>query len=321
MAALIGFLVIAGLAPSVSATPPAEPGEQGRIIRRDDMGVMVPPAGVTATLELVMPHGGNRVLTVEHRRDGSVHTRYEGPDAETSTDPHDQSAEQLVTDTATTLSACSTEAYRFIPNLRVANDMWWLFNDDVMANGVTAAQVKGSLINAGANITNADNDCGMLDNIQAPIVSGTSDTSLRTNFYIRSDGYHDCGQMDTYNVFEFGQLKDALASMCMWTWDNGDLLSADIRFGQGRNWFTTATPPCSNSTTGTKYWDFEGIATHELGHVYGMQHNVADSATREEKLYHSRATMNAMARYDEARCNTGYRTLGKGDILGLEVLY
>lgn len=311
---LIAFAVSTG-AP-VSATP-EEPGAEHRLVTRGEMGVRVPPPGMTVTLELFMPEGNHRTLSVEHRRDGTVHTAYSGDKA--SSDPNDQTKEGSTT--GSILAPCSDSAFTYHPIQRVAGNMSWFFNDDVMPSP-TPTQLKSSFISASANLSNADNDCGMFDYNTSPSVTDVTDTAFRSNFYIAANGSHDCGSADVYSVFEFGQLKDALASMCAWTYSNGTLYAADIRFNKLSNWFTSATSPCSNdSLTGTKYWDFEGIATHEIGHVLGLNHTVPDNSTDAEKTLHSKQTMSGVANFAEARCNTGYRTLGRGDALGLEYLY
>ncbi|HEV2757222.1 MAG TPA: hypothetical protein VG318_15760, partial [Actinomycetota bacterium] len=65
----------------------------------------------------------------------------------------------------------------------------------------------------------------------------------------------------------------------------------------------------------------EGTATHELGHVYGLKHAVADGAPLSEHTLHADLTMHGFAPGSFRKCQTRYRTLGKGDILGLEAKY
>ncbi|MDQ1688745.1 MAG: hypothetical protein QOK42_1720 [Frankiaceae bacterium] len=70
--------------------------------------------------------------------------------------------------------------------------------------------------------------------------------------------------------------------------------------------------PARRLPTGTWFGDVQGIATHELGHVLGLDHP-ADEAGEE-------LTMSAL--YDQIDASElRYQTLGLGDILGVRALY
>ncbi|HEV2757441.1 MAG TPA: hypothetical protein VG318_16880 [Actinomycetota bacterium] len=308
--------VPAGASVADGAAAPAEtqgldnPSE-GRRVERGDMAVAVPPRGMTATMELIRTDGTIDVLTVRHGNDGTVHTRHE-----TGEGGHeDESYKETASSTTSPIPACSDSTYR-TSSVQVQHNPYFLVNSDVLNATVTTAMMKQAILNAGNNIANARNDCGMPDNVDAPAVSGVGDTPLRTNFYV-VNGEHYCDNRDVYSVVELGVLNDAMASTCRLVGTNTELIAADIRFNRAVNWFIGSAPSCAT----TEYWDMEGTATHEMGHVYGLEHAVDDRyATWSEKTLHKNLTMHNYLPYS-ARCQTWYRTLGRGDVLGLESRY
>lgn len=82
-----------------------------------------------------------------------------------------------------------------------------------------------------------------------------------------------------------------------------DLIEADVRYN-------TADYDFTDNISGSCYhkFDVRGVGTHEAGHVYGLDH-VADG--------HANLTMDIQSFY----CSAAARTLGKGDVLGLQSIY
>lgn len=74
---------------------------------------------------------------------------------------------------------------------------------------------------------------------------------------------------------------------------------------RGYRWFAGNTPPAGCRTA----FSVEGVATHEMGHVFGLSH-VSESA-------HGNLTMSTKAR----PCTASDTTLGLGDVLGLRKKY
>jgi predicted Zn-dependent protease len=84
-----------------------------------------------------------------------------------------------------------------------------------------------------------------------------------------------------------------------------DLIEADVRFNITNYNFTIAptTTGCSNK------YDLVSVGTHEAGHVFGLGHVSEESYP-----------LMTMSKNSEI-CNSSARTLGKGDMLGLEARY
>ncbi|MGO4254945.1 hypothetical protein [Marmoricola sp. RAF53] len=103
--------------------------------------------------------------------------------------------------------------------------------------------------------------------------------------------------------------SSVIAVTCSWRVDNtaaiDPIRQSDVRFNTTDLDFTYSpgAGSCSND------FDVEGILTHELGHVYGL----AD-------LYASADAELTMAGYGAA-CTAKARTLGWGDVRGLESIY
>jgi hypothetical protein len=113
---------------------------------------------------------------------------------------------------------------------------------------------------------------------------------------------HDCWDYD-----------DGLLAVTTTTFDRcGQLLDADIEFNGGLYDFTAVDgPPCSTgSHTGCVDFDIQNTATHEMGHLLGLDHPTSGVDVTE-------ATMYASAGSGE----TKKRTLAQDDLDGLCAIY
>ena len=118
---------------------------------------------------------------------------------------------------------------------------------------------------------------------------------------VKSNG--TCGPDDGKNVWDFGALKSSstLASTCTYK-TSSEIFGADVRFNSALAWFaTTSASGCSGK------YDLEGVATHEAGHVFGLNH-VDQSSLQVMKPYSS-------------KCETSQRKLGPGDLRGMKALF
>ena len=79
----------------------------------------------------------------------------------------------------------------------------------------------------------------------------------------------------------FGSTGGSIATTYTWRWSNGEIES-DVVFNRNLGWFVASSEGdgCINDA-GAKY-DVENIATHEAGHVYGLDH---PSGARWETMY------------------------------------
>lgn len=118
-------------------------------------------------------------------------------------------------------------------------------------------------------------------------------------------GYNaDSGTYDSYILAEFrllgGQLRNAVGVQWAWT-SGGKIVHTDAAYNTKYAFALGAEP--------NKY-DLQSIAAHEMGHGYGMGHSDTSTASK------------CLTVYPYATLNSAHgRTLGDGDILGIEARY
>lgn len=122
----------------------------------------------------------------------------------------------------------------------------------------------------------------------------------------------DCTGNDARNTVDFGGIDgggtssyNTLALTCSWfNTLTREVESADIRFDQYEDW-AGLTETC------TSEWLIDTLATHEWGHVFGMNHIPEDS--------HS--GLLTMSPIMEGMCKRPESTLGFGDWQGIRYEY
>lgn len=152
------------------------------------------------------------------------------------------------------------------------------------------------------NMRTGHNQCGK-PAINTPRSLYGGRTTSSPNIRPGIDDGATCGRFNRNNVVGFGNLPGLLFGWtCIWWSSTGPLMGVDIMLGRQKQLVTKLPSSCRNR------WDFEGIATHEWGHGYGLAHTGPG---------HSNLTMQHLSTV----CSTYQRTLGLGDWLGLKKLY
>lgn len=145
------------------------------------------------------------------------------------------------------------------------------------------------------NVIHNRNDCGDRREFKA-YASFTGKTTRAAQV----DAYGRCKGFDGQNTVSFGPIySGALAVTCV-SWTPAGMYEADVRIATNRNVYPAITDRCTDG------FDLQGIATHEMGRVFGLN---TSSGTAQ--------TMYAYA----PKCSTAWRTLGAGDIAGMRSLY
>jgi len=137
------------------------------------------------------------------------------------------------------------------------------------------------------DLTKDDCDYGDITTI-TPTYEGTTDAPAGT--------LDNVDTVDKGNIASFG-CEGALACTQVW-YDATGAVESDIRFSDEVKWSTSGTSGA---------YDYRAVATHEFGHFIGLS-----------DLHES---PNLTMYYATQTGNTGPRTLGRGDVLGLRVLY
>jgi hypothetical protein len=187
---------------------------------------------------------------------------------------------------------CADAAYRLLGATWPKGSYSWSYHAPSTPKYLPLGGVVNVLSKSFDNIANANNDCGLPDNVSA------------THSYLGSTATKaKCGRRDNKNVIGFKALEfGVLAVTCYWT-RAGRMVEADMQITTREQW-ALSNASCSNEMI------LEATITHEAGHVFGLDH------VGERK--HGRLTMSP---YIDGSCDDNESTLGWGDIRGLEAMY
>ena len=169
----------------------------------------------------------------------------------------------------------------------------------------TSGLPKTAITKGLSNMVDATTDCGSGGSFTPPPDVGERDAG-------RSDGPPNvtgdaaCGNRDRVNTFGWlamtGAESNVLAATCIW-YDGETTVETDMALQErGKTWW-------SDGTCRPGAYSAEAVATHEAGHVFGLDHV--------EGADHVNLTMTPSL----ASCDDGPATLGKGDYDGLIALY
>jgi hypothetical protein len=235
---------------------------------------------------------GGDGLSVETLEDGTVALSLVGPEM----DPALTSDAKSIRRIRPLVAACSDNTTN-VQSYRESDLHEWRIKTSSIPTGLNQANVITRIRNGISNITQAFNDCGLPDN-----VSATSNYLGSTTFSATFDG-EDCLNNGGPNVVDFGPINNGRAAVACTYAVGGEVVGADVRLNSGKSWTVNPGTSCSGK------FDIESVMTHERGHTFGIGHVTGST--------HSELTM-----YETVPlCDTSKRTLGKGDLVGLEVLY
>jgi hypothetical protein len=202
---------------------------------------------------------------------------------------------------------CTDAFYRTINGGEHDTHQWYMHASSIPGYfGVDNATVIARIREGGAHITHGTTDCSI--SLQ-PSLSISYQGTTSAGVDINNDG--SCFgflSKDGQNTVGFGPLPSTdIAITCDWT-VLGELSESDMRINSDQNeakFFGTDSKPanCNN------LYDLEGVATHERGHTFGL--GDLDPSN------HPNLTM----RSSSVPCSLEARSLGKGDIQGLNDLY
>jgi hypothetical protein len=286
LAAGLVSLFAVGAVNAHASTPQPDRLHSGDVLRAQGISVVVQPPGRGVWAAALEADGGWRVVGVTTAPDGSVSlVRVGAPSA-----PVGQSSART--------DPCSDNAYVLSP------DSWnstynWYFNASSTPSEISESTATSGLRSAVENIAQANNDCGLADNVSAKQhYQGT--TTKSPNIGSSST----CKSSDGTNVVSFGDLASSdLAFTCWWTSGN-TTIESDVRLNKFEyTWVVNIGGNCT-----TKY-SVKAVATHEFGHTYGLEHV--------SEALHGTLTMSPVI----LPCQSSEKTLGLGDIRGLEAQY
>jgi hypothetical protein len=174
--------------------------------------------------------------------------------------------------------------------------------------GVDNATVIARIREGGAHIAHGTTDCSV--SLQANLsLSYQGTTTKGVNMDAAGTTCNSGG--DSQNTVGFGSLPATLvAGTCIWKpfFPPAEVTESDMRINSNQNeakLFATDTKPGTCSLL----FDLEGTATHERGHTFGLVDINPDN--------HPNLTMRSVL----PTCSLELRSLGRGDILGLNDMY
>jgi len=192
---------------------------------------------------------------------------------------------------------CSDSKYNLI-GPKWKSTLKWSYKSSTTPSYLTTSQVVQVLKRAFNNITMERNDCGRIDRVSASwSYLGTTSNGLG----VTKAGA--CGSADGHNTVGFGALPAGYLALTCVRSVGTSITETDIRISNGSSW-ALALGDCLND------FMLEAVATHEIGHAYGLGH-VGETN-------HGRLTMST---FIDGTCENQESTLGLGDMKALEALY
>jgi Matrixin len=192
---------------------------------------------------------------------------------------------------------CSDSKYNLI-GPKWKQTLRWSYKSSTTPSYLTTAAAVQVLKRAFNNVTLERNDCGRVDTVNA-----TWDYVGTTAHGIGVTKFGTCGSADGANTIGFGALPVGYLALTCVRSVGTSIVEADIRLGSGVSW-ALALGSCLND------FMLEAVATHEIGHAYGLAHVTETN--------HGRLTMST---FIDGPCENQESTLGLGDMKGLEALY
>lgn len=273
---------------------PAECPVGGRRIVDGPVASVVPPAGQAVYAE-VLTTSGAQELGVRRQPDGAVELTHVGGESE-----------ELATadlSRSTSSEGCFDPANTDLDH-KVTGTLDYAFKVSTTPPGLQRLAARNAIRGGALNVFGTRNSCRLGDRVPVALryVGNTGAPAQAGNGL--------CGTNDGRSVVAFGNLQSGVvAAAC--TISEGrprydEVVAADIKIN--RSDFRWTTEP--NARSCRQAYDVEAVMTHEWGHVFGLGH-VSEGD-------HRNLTMSPII---NRPCQAAERSLGRGDVLGLDGKY
>lgn len=197
---------------------------------------------------------------------------------------------------------CSSKAYKLVENMEPRQRLEWRFDGSSTPDSLTPRQALRAIKQGMGIITGSRNDCGLPDRVSAQHrYLGRTKKPASLCVGKGTDGVNSV----SFDVAEYpGMLGLACASWTIEQDGSKNTTESDIRLTSTVPWTVRPDAPSCQLQV-----DLVGVAAHEVGHVFGLDHPVSPDSLNQ--------TMSA----SQGGCNGSFRTLGRGDVIGLRKLY
>jgi hypothetical protein len=295
--------------PEADTLPPLLPPgcAGGARIRDHGVGLVVPPSGSGVYVGTMGPTGGQE-FAIEVDPAGTVHLLMVG-DEQQQDALEGESPLRSLTDDAYDRCRDSENELKAHESDQKA---WGLnFASIPILGDLTYTGTEEAVRRAHTNISRKHNSCGLDEGPTRATWTYTGNTTRRAD--IDDGSKNDCSgwfDRDGNNTLDFGDLRyPTLGLTCSYyaLVPGAEITEADIRLNsEDYDW--TTRPNDRLGCFGE--WDVEGIATHEVGHSYGLAH--VDEHPGWDLV---------MSPYAGGPCSDGDRQLGLGDWLAMTESY
>lgn len=267
----------------------------GREIQDGPVTSAVPAPGDGIYAE-TLATGGTQELEVRRLEDGTIELGHVGEEPAAAGEALRPAAAGGSPD------ECRDTAYQNY-DWRVVGSLGYRINQNSIPPELSRVTAEAAIQRAGGNITGTDNGCKMGDRVPAGLnYNGDSGA--------QAIGPYGCVGGDGTNVVSFGDLESGILARTCTYFDVEDgfdrVTGSDIQVNKAD--FRWTTRPRARSCKGR--YDLEAVVTHERGHTFGLNHVLEKS--------HRYMTMSTLS---NGPCQMTERTLGRGDVLGLDRKY
>lgn len=273
------------------------PAEE-KVITNGRIGSALPDRGQSVHVEALTMTGAQE-LEILHYDDGAIELKHVGNDSEVA-----QSAETSGGFSATGPNECRDSGFANLDH-SVEGGLRYYINFAAKPRELTLRSTSLAIRRGGSNITSTRNACRLGDRVTAGLAYAGR-TRLAANV---SPGGR-CSGVDQTSVVSFGTLpRGVLAVACTSSSTSqgpNRVVASDIKIARGTVQWTTnpGARSCKNK------FDLESVITHERGHTFGLGH-VSERT-------HGNQTMSTRI---NGPCESSQRTVGRGDVLGLDGKY
>jgi len=262
------------------------------VLLPDNLTIAIPQTGESASIFVTYASGNGDDATVTRNADGSLGVEFNEKEfGQVVESDGASSLSATIAPLAANSSTCTYGSYALTGGKWYSTHNW-RYNPTNEANGASLTAIRTGL-NTWRSGTNQCNSTAYSSSFPSGYLSTTST--------LPSGTFTGCTSLDGQSVVGWRSLASGtLALTCT---NGGSVTSeADVTFSTAVSWFS------STSTTGcVNQFDLISIATHEFGHVIGLNHVPQSSG---QTMVPSFTT-----------CQLAYRKLGLGDLNGLIALY